>query len=196
MAGPEGWPEAGSQRRAHGERSRFRLISGRSAVLLQARSNVGPIAFGATGIEGWVELVFDGDAVSTDPCPSAHLSVDLNTLRSGKPLYDAELLRRVDARRHPTTEVNLCEAVRIGCSDRYQVTGDLTFHDITRSITGAIAVSVPAPGRILVSGEQVFDIRDFDIAAPSVLLLRIYPDVRVQLQLEAETTVAMATDGS
>ena len=35
------------------------------------------------------------------------------------------------------------------------------------------------------SGEQVFDIRDFDIASPTVLMLRIYPDVIVQLQVEA-----------
>ena len=32
----------------------------------------------------------------------------------------------------------------------------------------------------------MFDIRDFDIAAPSVLMLRIYPDVRIQLELTAE----------
>jgi hypothetical protein len=31
-----------------------------------------------------------------------------------------------------------------------------------------------------------FDIRDFDIASPTVLMLRIYPDVLVQLQVEAE----------
>jgi len=35
-----------------------------------------------------------------------------------------------------------------------------------------------------VIGEHVFDIRDFDVATPTVLMLRIYPDVRVELQLE------------
>jgi hypothetical protein len=47
-------------------------------------------------------------------------------------------------------------------------------------------VSLPSAGQLVVSGEQVFDIRDFDIASPTVLMLRIYPDVLVQLQVEAE----------
>ena len=42
----------------------------------------------------------------------------------------------------------------------------------------------------MVSGEQVIDIRDFDIASPTVLMLRIYPDVLVQLQVEAEALAA------
>ena len=36
------------------------------------------------------------------------------------------------------------------------------------------------------TGEQVVDIRDFDIASPTVLMLRIYPDVVVKLYVEAE----------
>ncbi len=40
--------------------------------------------------------------------------------------------------------------------------------------------------RILISGEQVFDIRDFAVPSPTMLMLRIFPDVRVRLQVEAE----------
>ena len=47
-------------------------------------------------------------------------------------------------------------------------------------------VTQPGPGRLSVTGEQVVDIRDFDIISPSVLMLRIYPDVVVKLYLEAE----------
>ena len=36
------------------------------------------------------------------------------------------------------------------------------------------------------TGEQVLDMRDFAIPSPTVLMLRIYPDVRVRLQVEAE----------
>jgi hypothetical protein len=41
-------------------------------------------------------------------------------------------------------------------------------------------------GRLVVDGEQAFDIRDFDLDSPTVLMLRIYPDVRVRLHVEAE----------
>ena len=44
----------------------------------------------------------------------------------------------------------------------------------------------PRPdGSIIVTGGNAFDIRDFDIASPTVLMLRIYPDVTVKLQVEA-----------
>jgi hypothetical protein len=42
--------------------------------------------------------------------------------------------------------------------------------------------------RIVISGEQVFDIRDFAVPSPTMMMLRIFPDVRVRLQAEAERT--------
>jgi hypothetical protein len=36
-----------------------------------------------------------------------------------------------------------------------------------------------------VTGEQVFDVRDFDMSLPTMPLLKIYPDVRVHLHVEA-----------
>ena len=35
------------------------------------------------------------------------------------------------------------------------------------------------------TGDQVFDIRDFGIESPTVLMFRIYPDVTVRLHVEA-----------
>ncbi len=169
-----------------GQPTRFRVVSDRSALIIEARSSVGPISFGTTAVEGCVEAELDVTTGELTGSPSAHLSVRLDTLRSGNRVYDAELLHRVDARRHPATSVVLRDAVRLGRSDRYDVSGELTFHGITRSITGTVALSTPGGGTLLVSGEHVFDMRDYDIAAPSVLMLRIYPDVRVQLQLEVE----------
>jgi hypothetical protein len=39
---------------------------------------------------------------------------------------------------------------------------------------------------LAIRGEHGFDIRDFNISSPTVLMFRIYPDVMVKLQLEAE----------
>jgi hypothetical protein len=66
------------------------------------------------------------------------------------------------------------------------VDGEVTFHGSTRSLQGTVGASLTSEGKLVISGEQVFDIRDFDIASPTVLMLRIYPDVLVQLQVEAE----------
>lgn len=172
------------------ELTEFRLLGEQSVVLIEARSNVGPIAFGAHVVDGCIRLVANGGGVEMTAAPTASLSIKLDSLSSGNALFDAELLRRVDARQHPKTVVELGNAVRIGESDRYRVDGHLTFHGVRRSIDGMLEDSVPTPGRLRVVGEQVIDIRDFDITPPSRLMLRIYPDVRVQLQLEAELAIA------
>lgn len=163
-------------------------------MLIEARSNVGPIVFGATGLHGYVDARISGAVVAAEPPPSGHVEIELDSLRSGNTLYDAELLRRIDARMHPVTVLELTEATRIGQSKRYQLSGELTFHGITRTIVGSVSASVSGGTQLQVMGEHVFDIRDFDIAAPSVLMLRIYPDVRVQLQLEAEVASGTPTD--
>jgi polyisoprenoid-binding protein YceI len=160
-------------------------VSDRSAVLIEARSNVGPIAFGTTGLQGHIDVALANQGIDLEVAVVAVLEVELATLTSGNALYDAELLRRIDARRHPVTRIDLRSAVRIGRSDRFQVAGDLSFHGLTQRITGSVELRFDDTGGLQVTGEHVFDIRDFGVAAPSVLMLRIYPDVRVELQLEA-----------
>ncbi|HEX6787362.1 MAG TPA: helix-turn-helix transcriptional regulator [Acidimicrobiales bacterium] len=167
-------------------RTRFAVVPDRSVVLIEARSTVGPITFGAVGVTGVIEAEIHDGQVQPGRAPSAHLEIDVTGLRSGNALYDAELLRRIDARRHPVVALDLRGASAVGCPDRFHVDGEVTFHGTTRPIHGTVNVGLPSPGKLVVSGEQIFDIRDFDIASPTVLMLRIYPDVLVQLQVEAE----------
>jgi PadR family transcriptional regulator PadR len=167
-------------------RTRFAVVPDRSVVLIEARSTVGPITFGAVGISGTIEAEVHDGQVQPGRAPSAHLEIDVTGLRSGNGLYDAELLRRIDARRHPVVALDLRGASAVGSLDRFHVDGEVTVHGTTRPIHGTVNVCLPSPGKLVVSGEQVFDIRDFDIASPTVLMLRIYPDVLVQLQVEAE----------
>jgi hypothetical protein len=59
---------------------------------------------------------------------------------------------------------------------------------VARSNAGPItfeATGIEGPERMVVEGEQVLDMRHFHLTAPTVAMLRIYPDVRVQLHLEA-----------
>jgi polyisoprenoid-binding protein YceI len=107
-------------------------------------------------------------------------------LRSGNGLYDAELMRRIDARRFPTIALDLRDCTEIGNGGRYRLAGDITFHGLARPLEGTVEVAL-GNERLLVTGQQVIDIRDFDLPSPTVLMLRIYPDVRVHLQVEAES---------
>jgi hypothetical protein len=154
-------------------------------VLIEVRSTAGPLRFGAIGVSGWIDATVGGGVVHADPPPSARVVIDVSGLRSGHGLYDAELLRRIDARRFPTASVDLRECTPSGLPGRYNLAGELTFHGVSRAAAGTVTVDVMGGG-LLIRGEQAFDIRDFAIPSPTVLMLRIYPDVRVSLQAEAE----------
>jgi hypothetical protein len=155
-------------------------------VLIEVRSTVGPLSFGAIGLTGSVRAAVVDGALCTDPPPSGTLEIDVSGLSSGNSLYDAELLRRIEARRFPSATVELRNCAPSAPGTRYRLEGELTFHGVTRPAQGTVNVEVLADGRLAVTGEQVFDIRDFAIPSPTVLMFRIYPDVRVRLHAEAE----------
>ncbi|MGH9301138.1 MAG: helix-turn-helix transcriptional regulator [Acidimicrobiales bacterium] len=164
----------------------FGLVPDRSVVLIEVRSTVGPLSFGATGVTGSITTAMDDGVLRSDITPVAHLEVDVSGLRSGNRLYDAELLRRIDARRFPKARVELHQCAPGGPGGLYRLEGEVTFHGSTRPAQGTVELKAISPNRLKITGEQVFDIRDFAIPSPTVLMLRIYPDVRVRLYAEAE----------
>jgi PadR family transcriptional regulator PadR len=164
----------------------FQLDPERSVVLIEVRSTVGPISFGTIGLTGRIEADVADGLLRIGTKPSARIEVGVQGLRSGNRVYDAELLRRIDARRFPTATVDLRNCEGTGVPGRYRLSGDLTFHGVTRAADGTVDVAVNDNGRVVITGEQTFDIRDFAVPSPTVLMLRIYPDVRVRLHVEAD----------
>lgn len=199
----------------------FRILPERSAILVEVRSTVGPLTFGAMGLSGSVvaSAVASVDGGNFGPsgasgaagppgaggaggppgagageinsgavptgAPLGRLVVDVSALGSGNPLYDAELLRRIDARRYPTAVVELLGCTPATPGRSCHASGELTLHGVTRPISGTVYVEQLDGGILSVTGHHVFDIRDFAIPSPTVLMLRIYPDVRVKLHAEA-----------
>ena len=116
----------------------------------------------------------------------ASSSVPVTGLCSGNGLYDAELLRRIEARRYPVAKLELRRLH--AWSEAPAGTASPAVSTSTascRSLEGTVSVDPRPDGSIIVTGDHAFDIRDFDIASPTVLMLRIYPDVTVKLQVEA-----------
>jgi polyisoprenoid-binding protein YceI len=165
---------------------RFRLDPERSAVLIDVRSTVGPLSFGTLGVTGTFCAAMADGALHPDVVPSGRITIDVSALNSGNRLYDAELARRIDAGRYPTAALELRRCETSGPGNRYRLAGELTFHGVTRLAEGTVKLDALSNRRLVVTGEQIFDIRDFAIPSPTMLMLRIFPDVRVRLHAEAE----------
>ncbi len=156
----------------------------RSTLLVSARSTMGPIVFEGRDLAGEITATVDGSTVRSVPAPAAAVRFDLRSLRSGNELYDAELRRRLHVDHHQTCTVRLTHADDLG-GGRFSVAGDVSLQGNVRQLRGTIEAAVPAPDAISVVGEQAIDIRDFKIPTPQMLLMRIYPEVRVQVFLQA-----------
>src|SRR5438067_1058506 len=147
---------------------------------IDARSSVHPIHTRTSGLEGFVDLSVSGDGASVGTAPAGHLSLPVVRLRSGNPLEDRELRRRIDARRFPTIDGELT-AMRFVSDDRYLVAGQVTFRGETRACEEEMTVTVLDEDTMRFAGRATFDVRDFGMEPPRILMLRVYPEVDVSV---------------
>ena len=61
----------------------------------------------------------------------------------------------------------------------------VTIHGTTRELSGGLELTLAEDGTALITGQQRIDIRDFTIDLPSVLMLKIFPDVTVRFRIQA-----------
>jgi len=177
--------------------ARYRIIPERSWVEIRARSNVHPIETRTVGLTGFVELVLssNGRIDLTSPL-SGTVSLRVENLSSGNPLQDRELRRRIDARRHPTIDGVLVGMRETPTDDRYGLRGDVTFRGVTRTVEDEMTVtSAGNADELQLEGEAMFDIRDFGMDPPKILLFRVEPEVRVKAHIVAVRVGATTSVG-
>jgi polyisoprenoid-binding protein YceI len=164
---------------------RFRIIPERSRVWLEATSSVHPIHGEASGLSGSIDVQFDGTGLDLSSSPDIKVELPVEQLKSGNRLEDAEMMRRVDARRYPTIRGVVKDMKSQGVDGLYAVTGDLSFHGVTQTVEGEVTVSRPDNGTLVIEGEQQFDIRDYNVSPPKILMLKVHPEVKVRIRVEA-----------
>lgn len=164
---------------------RFRIVPERSRVWLEASSSVHPIHGEAAGLSGSIDVQFDGTGLDLTSSPEIRVELPVEQLKSGNRLEDAEMMRRVDARRYPTIRGVVKDMKQQGNDGRYLVTGDLTFHGVTQTVEGEVTISRPDDQTLVLEGEQEFDIRDFKVSPPKILMLKVHPEVTVRIRVEA-----------
>ena len=106
-------------------------------------------------------------------------------LSSGNALEDRELRRRVDTRRFPTIDGRLTTLQDTGRDDRYVVRGDLTFRGVTNSYEDEMTIARFDDQTLHLEGRSTFDIRDFGMEPPRILMLRVHPEVAVTVTIVA-----------
>lgn len=162
----------------------FEIVPDRSRVWIAAQSSLHPVHGEASGLEGAIEAVVSDGRVDLSAAPTLRVRLPVEQLRSGNALQDREMARRIDARAHPHIVGEAHEVAHVD-GERYHVCGELTFHGVTRRVSGDVRITFPDDATMLLSGEQVFDIRDFDVKPPKILTLKVHPAVTVRVEVLA-----------
>jgi hypothetical protein len=131
---------------------------------------------------GWLDAaLFEG----TLRVSSAYLELAATSLTSDNPLLTREISRRMDPRSHPLVQADIAPVT--GPVDAVaEVDGKLTLHGVRRPVHGSAWVRVEPDDGLFVEGAVTLDVRRFDIRPPSMLGLRVRPEVDVRLRLRAE----------
>lgn len=158
----------------------------RSRVWIEARSNVHPIHTEAGGLEGWLDLAIGDGRINIDQTLLGHLEFPVVNLKSGNGFEDKELQRRIEARRYPTIVGDLKAMKETNQPMTYVVSGDLTFRGVTRPYEDDMMVDVADDSTVTLSGRSTFDIRDFGMQPPRILMLKVMPEVAVRVEIVAE----------
>jgi polyisoprenoid-binding protein YceI len=152
-------------------------------------SNLHPVRVAARGIYGFIEGQFNGEGELDTSAPHrAHMAFWVEDLDSGNELRDIEMLRRMEARTHPSIEW-VVDSVRPHRAGRLRGAGQVTVHGRTRPFEGDFTMSLTGD-RLVVEGAQQFDMRDFGIPPPRFFWLWIEPEVKVGIRIVARAVPA------
>jgi polyisoprenoid-binding protein YceI len=162
---------------------RYGFDSMRSCIWVSGRSNLHPINTETRGVTGWFEASARADgSLDLKEAISGELQLEVSKLTSGNQLYDHELRRRMDARRYPVIEGRVTRIAADGSHPRYLVRGDVSFHGKTRTFEHGMHIEL-SDEEVSLTGEYVFDIRQFGMKPPSMLMIRVYPEIEVRVEL-------------
>jgi hypothetical protein len=160
---------------------RYEAVVGRSRLIIDGQSSVHPIHV-ETPIDGYLEAALDGHGLAPEATARGEVWVDVADLRSGNPLVDRETRRRIDARRHPRIVGELTSLVAAGDDGAHHAAGRLTFYGATRPVSGSVSLTVDGDV-VTAAGQERFDVRDWGLEPPQLLLLRVDPVVAVDLRM-------------
>jgi polyisoprenoid-binding protein YceI len=166
--------------------SRFRIVPERSRIWVDARSSLHPIHVETTGLRGHLDATLAGGSLAPGAPTTGSIEIEADRMKSGNALYDHELERRLEARKFPFIRGSVRDVTPLGDGQRYRVLGQLEFHGVSRPVEGEVRLRVVDERTLEIDGERVFDLRDYGLEPPRILMLKVYPEVRVRAQVIAE----------
>ena len=165
---------------------RFRVNTARSTVKVGLRVNLHPSHIDANALSGFIECEVDEQGKPRLDQPyGAELTLPVEAIKSGNGIQDREMRRRFDVSRYPTITATVTRGEALEGEGRYRAVAQLTMHGQTREITGDVQLGVNGT-TMSIDGQQVINVKEFGIDPPRLIILKVEPDVDLQVHIVAE----------
>jgi polyisoprenoid-binding protein YceI len=166
--------------------SRFAVNTAQSTVKVGLRVNLHASHIEANALSGFIECeVDDHGKPRLDQPYRAELTLPVDAIKSGNGIQDREMRRRFDTSRYPEITAVVTHGEALEGEGRYRATAQLTMHGVTKDITGDLTLGVDGT-TLTVDGQQVINIKDFGIDPPRLIILKVEPDVDLQVHIVAK----------
>lgn len=165
--------------------ARFRVNTAGSTVKVGLRVNLHPSHIDANALSGFMECELDEQGQPRLDQPySAELTLPVDAIKSGNGIQDREMRRRFDVGRYPTITAKVTKGEALG-SGRYRAVAQLTMHGQTRDVVGEVQLGLNGT-TMTIDGQQVINVKEFGIDPPRLIILKVEPDVDIQVHIVAE----------
>jgi len=163
--------------------ARYRIDPRRSKLWAEARSSLHSIHVETDGFEGYVEVVAaEGRLQLALP---TRVELDANLVKSGNGLVDRELENRLEVRKYRRVVGEVREVKPLDGGTRFHLRGDLTLHGVTRSLEADVTLKAIDDKTVQLEGGREIDMREFGLEPPKLFIFRVYPEIRIKVQLVA-----------
>jgi hypothetical protein len=166
--------------------ARFRVNTALSTVKVGLRVNLHPSHINANALSGVIECELDGSGRPRLDRPyGAKLALRVDGITSGNGIQDREMRRRFNASRYPVIRARVIDGKALRGAGQYRAVAELTMHGERRQISGDIHLRVEGT-MMLIDGRQVVNVKDFGIDPPRLLILKVEPEVDVDVHIVAD----------
>jgi polyisoprenoid-binding protein YceI len=165
---------------------RFQVNTAKTTVRVGLRVNLHPSHITANALSGYIECEVDEHGKPRLDQPyTAELSLPVEAIKSGNGIQDREMRRRFDVSHYPAITAIVTHGEPLEGEGRYRAAAQLTMHGQTREISGDVQLGVDGT-TMTIDGQQVINVKDFGIDPPRLIILKVEPEVDLQVHIVAE----------
>lgn len=163
----------------------FRIDPRESRVWISGRSSLHAINSQSDSLTGTIEIEVLANGQLDASGAQASVEFPVTQLRASNPLEQRELHRRIDAKRFPVIRGDVESIAPTDAAGEYLVIGTVSFRGVTQPHSDTMTIERDADGSLRLAGRSTFDVRDYGMEPPKILMLKVEPIVEVRVEIVA-----------